>query len=180
MISHAKISHHRRMFKTLTGLSTEGFKQILPSFEEAWEADLDRRDAGRLRLRGRGGGRKGGFRGSADRLVFILVYFRLYPIQAVQGLLFGMSQPQANEWVHRLTPFLNTALGHQQQLPARQPRDLEAVLGECEGLEFIIDGVERPIQRPKNPERQRQFYSGKKKRHSIKNNLLTVWRCPHF
>jgi len=153
MISHAKISRHRRMFKTLTGLSTEGFKQILPSFEEAWEADLDRRDAGRLRLRGRGGGRKGGFRGSADRLVFILVYFRLYPIQAVQGLLFGMSQPQANEWVHRLTPFLNAALGHQQQLPARQPRDLEAVLGECEGLEFIIDGVERPIQRPKNPER---------------------------
>ena len=91
--------------------------------------------------------------------MFILVYFRLYPIQAVQGLLFGMSQPQANEWVHRLTPFLNAALGHQQQLPARQPRDLEAVLGECEGLEFIIDGVERPIQRPKNPERQRQFYS---------------------
>jgi len=91
--------------------------------------------------------------------VFILVYFRIYPIQAVQGLLFGMSQPQANEWVHRLTPFLNTALGHQQQLPARQPRDLEAVLGECEGLEFKIDGVERPIQRPKNPERKRQFYS---------------------
>ena len=46
-------------------------------------------------------------------------------------------------------------------------------LGECEGLEFIIDGVERPIQRPKNPERQRQFYSGKKKRHSIKNNLIS-------
>ena len=41
MISHAKIYRHRRMFKTLTGLSTEGFKQILPSFEEAWEADLD-------------------------------------------------------------------------------------------------------------------------------------------
>jgi len=44
MISYAKISRHRRMFKTLTGLSTEGFKQILLSFEEAWEADLDRRD----------------------------------------------------------------------------------------------------------------------------------------
>ena len=54
MISHAKISRYRRMFKTLTSLNTEGFKRILPSFEEAWEADLDRRDAGRLRLRGRG------------------------------------------------------------------------------------------------------------------------------
>ena len=58
MMRHDKIARHPRTFKTLTGLSTEGFKQILPSFEEAWEADLDRRDAGRLR--GRGGGRKGG------------------------------------------------------------------------------------------------------------------------
>ena len=45
----------------------------------------------------------------------------------MQGLLFGMSQPQANEWVHRLTPFLNAALGQnrlrtaqsQERLPHR-------------------------------------------------------------
>ena len=139
MISHAKISRHRRMFKTLTGLSTEGFKQILPSFEEAWKADLDRRDARRVRRRRRGGERKGRLADTADRLVFILVYFRLYPIQAVQSLLFGMSQPQANEWVHRLTPFLNAALGHQQQLPARQPRDLEAVLTQIVASASLLE-----------------------------------------
>ena len=173
MIRHDKIAKHPRLFKTLTGLSTEGFRQLLPAFERAWEAELDRRDAGRLRRRRRGGGRRGCLAGTADKLVFVLVYFRLYPIQAVQGLLFGMGQPQANEWVHRLAPLLNAALGFEQQLPARKPRELAEVLGECEGLEFIIDGVERPIQRPKNPERQRQFYSGKKKLHSIKNNLIT-------
>jgi hypothetical protein len=32
--------------------------------------------------------------------------------------------------------------------------------------------TERPIERPKDPEKQAVFYSGKKKRHSIKNNLL--------
>ena len=116
MISHAKLARHRRMFKTLTGLSTEGFKQILPSFEEAWEADLDRRDAGRLRLRGRGGGRKGAAGGRRQTRVHPGL-FPAHPIQAVQGLLFGMSQPQANKWVHRLTPCLNAALGHQHQFP---------------------------------------------------------------
>jgi len=39
MISHTKLFRHRRLFKTLTGLSTEGFKQILPSFEEAWASE---------------------------------------------------------------------------------------------------------------------------------------------
>ena len=172
MISHDKIARHPRTFKTLTGLSTEGFNQILPSFEEAWESDLDCRDAGRVRQRRRGGRRKGRLADTADKLVFILVYFRLYHIQAVQGLLFGMGQPQANEWVHRLAPVLNAALGREQQLPARKPRDLDEVLGECEGLEFLIDGVERP----KNPECQRRYYSGKKKRHSVKNNLITERR----
>ena len=42
MIRHDKIARHPRTFKTLIDLSTEGFNQILPSFEEAWESDLDR------------------------------------------------------------------------------------------------------------------------------------------
>ena len=45
MIHHDKIVRHPRTFKTLTGLSTEGFDQLLVSFDEAWESDLNRRDA---------------------------------------------------------------------------------------------------------------------------------------
>ena len=101
MIGHDKIARRPRTFKTLTGLSAEGLKQLLPTFERAWESDLDRRDAGRVRQRRRGGGRKGRLADTADKLVFILVYFRLYPIQVVQGLLFGMGQPQANGEVFR-------------------------------------------------------------------------------
>lgn len=37
---------------------------------------------------------------------------------------------------------------------------------------FCHDGTERPIQRPKDPEEQRRFYSGKKKRHTLKNVTL--------
>jgi hypothetical protein len=105
--------------------------------------------------------------------LFILVYFKVYPIQEVQAFLFGMSQAQAWEWIHRLTPVLNLALGVQQQLPTRKPADLPSVLRQCRGLEFIIDGTERPIQRPKAKARQKQFYSGKKKRHTVKNVVIS-------
>jgi hypothetical protein len=94
-------------------------------------------------------------------------------VQVLQGYLFGMGQPQAHEWIHRLTPILNQALGYEKQLPARQSRDIEQVLAACPGLEFIIDGAERPIRRPKNPDQQQQNYSGKKKRHTVKNNVIT-------
>jgi DDE superfamily endonuclease len=73
------------------------------------------------------------------------------------------------QWIHRLTPVLNQALGFEQQLPAQRAAAGTQVLRACPGLEFIIDGAERPIQRPKDKQRQREYYSGKKKRHTVKN-----------
>ena len=37
---------------------------------------------------------------------------------------------------------------------------------------FFHDATERPIRRPKDPQVQKTYYSGKKKQHMIKNNLV--------
>ena len=37
---------------------------------------------------------------------------------------------------------------------------------------FFHDATERPIRRPKDPEAQKTYYSGKKKQHTVKNNFL--------
>lgn len=178
MISYRKLAKNPRLFQSFTGLRLEAFAQLLPAFRGAYQADLDQRDARRSasRQRQRGGGRIASIPKIEDKLVFILFYFRLYPIQALQGFLFGMSQPQANDWIHRLTPILNEALGEQQQLPARQARDIETVLTVCPDLEFMIDGTERRVRRPKNADQQQAKYSGKKKTHTVKNNVITEKR----
>jgi hypothetical protein len=175
MLSYAKIKDKPRIFKSFTGLTLQAFTELLPAFSQAYEQDLEQRDAQRPtpRQRRRGGGRKSALFTIEDKLVFILFYFKLYPIQEVMGYFFGFSQSQANEWIHRLTPVLNAALGYENQLPARKAADIEQILTECPGLEFIIDGAERPIQRPKDQQRQRQYYSGKKTRHTVKNIVIT-------
>lgn len=175
MLNYAKIKSRPRIVQSITGLSQSAFAQLAIAFRRAYEQALDERDTQREtpRQRRRGGGRKAVLVTIEDKLVFILFYFRLYPTQEVLGFLFGLGQPQANEWVHRLTPVLNTALGYEQQLPARQAADLVHVLAACPGLEFIIDGTERPIQRPRDAQRQRDYYSGKKKRHTVKNIVIT-------
>ena len=156
MLRYAKIKDKPRLLHSLTGLTPQAFARLLPAFHRAYEQDLDRRDAQREepRQRRRGGGRKATLTTMADKLVFILFYFKMYPVQMAQGYFFGVGQPQANEWIHRLAPILNAALGYEKQLPARKAADLEQILTRCPGLEFIIDGVERPIQRPKDPQRQ--------------------------
>lgn len=178
MIRFQVITKNAAVFQCFTGLNRAAFYELLPSFERAYEVDLDKRDEERTskRQRERGGGRNGALINLEDKLLFILFYFKVYPVQEVQGYVFGMGQTQAGEWIHRLTPILNQALGYEKQLPARKVQDIEQVLKMCPDLEFIIDGTERPIRRPKDKEKQKENYSGKKGRHTVKNNVITEKR----
>jgi hypothetical protein len=172
-MQYATLRDKPRTLRSLTGLYPSEFEALLPSFGAAWENFVAETFERTGRKRAYGGGRKAHLSQLEDKLLFILVYFRIYPTQEVQGYLFGMSQAQANEWVHRLSALLNQALGTEQQLPERQPANLEAVLSSCPSLEFVIDGSERPINRPKDKYKQKDYYSGKKKTHSVKNNIIT-------
>jgi hypothetical protein len=175
MITYESLKTKPGLLKNFTGLSHGGFKKLSITFGQAYADDLRAREEEREapRQRREGGGRKGALARLEDKLLFILFYFKFYPVQVVQGYFFGLSQPQANDWIHRLTPVLNQALGDECQLPARQTQAVAAVLAACPGLQFILDGTERPIRRPKDAERQRRHDSGKKKRHTVKNNVIS-------
>lgn len=176
MLSYAKVQNKPRVLQSLTGLKVAEFKRLLVSFEQAWQAYVEEHYVNQARHRRYGGGRKPHLEDIQDKLLFILVYFRLYPTQEVQGFLFGIGQPQAHEWVHKLTQVLNQALGYERQLPEREPSRLEAVLNQCPSLEFIIDGTERRLNRPKDKDAQKEYYSGKKKSHTVKNNVISQRR----
>lgn len=171
-MQYATLKNKPRTLRSLTGFKPSEFEALLPSFSVAWERFVSETFKQKGRKRSYGGGRKGHLKQLDDKLLFILVYFRIYPTQEVHGYLFGMSQAQANEWVHRLTGVLNEALGEEQQLPERRPANLETVLSDCPSLEFVIDGTERPISRPKDKDKQKDYYSGKQKKHSVKNVII--------
>lgn len=175
MIRYEQVKNKPNVFKSFSGLTLAGFAELRKAFEQAYEDELAEREEQRdsKRQRRRGGGRKGALSRIEDKVLFSLFYFKYYLVQEVPGYLFGMGQPQANEWVHRLTPLLNRALGYEQQLPARQASTIQQVLAACPGLDFIVDGTERPIRRPHEQAKQEQHYSGKKKRHTVKNNVIT-------
>jgi hypothetical protein len=172
-MNYAELKRKPQILQSLTGMSVKEFETLLISFEQAWNEFIAETFLRGKRIRAYGGGRKAELKDLADKLLFILVYFRIYPTQAVQGYLFGMSQAQANEWVHRLTRVLNQALGYEKQLPEREPRNLKKVLQNCPSLEFMLDGTERPINRPLDRDDRKLYYSGKKKAHTVKNNVIT-------
>jgi len=163
MLIYTELKKKPSRFLSVTGLTVAEFEALLPSFEEAWKANIEQQIEKQTRERKIGGGRKPVLDSGEMRLLFILVYFKLYPLQETQGILFGLSQSQANEWIHRLTPILRAALGRQELLPERDPDTLKEVLAEYTLLSFTVDGTERRRQRPLDSEEQKEYYSGKKK-----------------
>jgi hypothetical protein len=162
-----------RLLRAVTGFSRDEFHRLLPPFAVAYQEALAQERGGRPRRRRAGGGRRGQLPESADKLLFILVYVHLYPIQEVQGVLFNLGQSQASDWAIRLLPVLQAALGKEVALPARPPASMETMCRQCPDLLFLLDATERPIQRPGVDARQRAYYSGKKKRHTVKNTVVT-------
>lgn len=112
-----------------------------------------------------------------DKLLFILVYLKTNPLQTAHAKMFGMTQPKANRWIHTLHTVLNQTLAHIEELPARPGDDIEIFSEEYEEKTYWHDGTEREINRPLDYQEQKEYYSGKKKSHTIKNVILINVFC---
>jgi Helix-turn-helix of DDE superfamily endonuclease len=158
MITYQALQADRRQFLALTGLTLSEFQLLLTAFPQAYQQlyPANQTAEGQPRQRSVGGGYKGRWEQPEDKLLFLLVYLKTYPLQAVMGELFGLSQPQVNYWIHRLLPALRSALDDLGALPERDPSHFaqdQRTSGKAPRL--IIDATERRRQRPKNPEKQR-------------------------
>ena len=162
----------------LTGLSAVEFAQVLPTFAQTYEQHVVQpRLVSPTRVRALGGGQKGALPEVADKLLFILVYVRVYPLLFVQGLAFGMAESKACTWVNVLLPVLDETLAQQHVRPTRAKgrtrEDIIVAFPELHELGVLTDGTERPVRRPKDTTRQHVEYSGKKKRHTRKYVTVT-------
>jgi hypothetical protein len=175
MVTYTEIQANRRKCLPLTGLTFPEFHLLLPAFIRSYEAfyPTDRTVGGGPRQRSSGGGRKGTLYPPEQKLLFILVYLKTYPLQIVMAELFGLSLSSVNHWIHRLLPVLQDALAELGVLPERDPTHFAQSQPDVGGdPRLIIDGTDRRRQRPKNPEKQASHYSGKKKDHTDKNVVV--------
>lgn len=167
MLNLQRVLRDDRLLRALTGLNLKAFTELKPAFAQALsEAKIPRRSS-KPRQRATGAGRKPRLETVDDKLIYILVYFKCYPTFDLAGVLFDLDRSQANRWMHRLQPVLEQALGQKMALPKRKLTSMAEFIAAFPGVErVILDGTERPIQRSKDQEQQKQDYSGKKKRHT--------------
>src|SRR5829696_4112731 len=170
----ARLDHlrlHPSVFRHLTGLTVPAFDalaaDVVPAVEAAHRRSLDRPD----RQRAIGAGGEFGLT-TADQVLLAVVWLRQYPTQEALGFLFGVSDSTALRAVRRCLPALEQAGRHTMRMPDPGPgrrKRLPALLADPPGLAVVIDTFEQRTHRPKR--RQRAYYSGKKKAHTLKSQV---------
>jgi Helix-turn-helix of DDE superfamily endonuclease len=118
----------------LTSLTLDEFRQLVPPFEAAFQAHMAH---WRLDGKPRSARRYTTYTNCPlptpeDRLLFILVYLKTYPLQVVQGRLFGMGQSKAHQWIHVLLVVLRATLRTLGDAPSRTVAELAQRLGVVE------------------------------------------------
>src|SRR5882724_2912582 len=156
-----------RQMKALTGLSQAQFDHLLPVFSDIYQTTQQQTyeqgvESG-TRRRKPGGGSKGKLPTMAEKLQFVLYYYKTYPTFDVLGTQFEMARSKANENLHKLSPILYDTLVQLDLMPSRElrtPEELKAAL-QGEGR-LLIDATERAYHRSQDDAKQREHYSGKK------------------
>lgn len=162
---------------SMTGLVKTDFDRLLSFFESAHDRYLSRREMGgkvKKCVRRFVIYKNSPLADHAERLCFILYYFKHNPIQEAQADIFDMEQAQCNEYIHGLGKILAQALELANAMPATTNGAFQELANKLQAKELLHDGTEREVPRPQNQDAQKDLYSGKKKKHTVKNAVIAT------
>src|SRR3954463_2998320 len=172
-MSHTeRLRRSPKAFRQLTGITPDAFDRLLAQLAPRYEAADARRKDRPGRRRKPGAGRKHTL-SLPDRLLMLLIYYRTYVTHVFLGFLFGVDDSSVGRNINPLQPLLAGIF----RIPERRVELREDEIREL-FFDVFFDATERPVNRPgPGPGRgQREYYSGKKKRHTAKHQVVSVRR----
>ena len=163
------------MFRYILGITKKQFDDLLPKFEQRLVLNSLKTYATRSKmLRERGGGRKSKLINPTQKLIMILFYYKHYPTLKLCESIFKLDHTNVSRWLKFLELALSESVEGELELKITKVRmkTIDCLIEVCPELKnCITDCTERPVRRPKNNVKQEQYYSGKKKDHTVKNQI---------
>lgn len=143
----------KQQFHSLTGVKPDVFLKMVGRLSVSWEHNL---------LNKNRSGRPFGVGDIEDHLLVLLIIYRCHITQDFLGCICGVDKATICRSLKRIEPIAKRILGVK--------RSIKITKEEAKAL--LIDATEQAVERPKRG--QRLYYSGKKKRHTIKSEIITT------
>ena len=174
---NARPKEGRRMI----GLGAGDLWELWQRMSELEQAAQQQRDTALGRKRQSGGGRKKDAK-VLCRLLVTLLYVRQHWTMQALGEAIGCAESTVWNYIHEILPYIRSELPAslleqwRQECDSVERAELEAWLAELPAGALLVDTWEQPIPRPQDDTEQEAHYSGKKKDHTRKNQLISL---PH-
>ncbi|MGI4790795.1 MAG: transposase family protein [Janthinobacterium lividum] len=190
MITYETLAARPAAFASLCGFTLAEFEALYQDFAAAYAKDraasLTR--TGKPRKRAGGGGTPFSHDGRT-RLLMALVFLRVYPTYEVLAFFFSLHKANAQRGVVDVLATLEAHTVFVCERPAAERKKLRSVQAVMDAfpdvmdafpdVRLVMDAKEQRIQRPGGSDesgnsRQKPFYSGKKKTHTLKTQVAVA------
>ena len=163
----------------MIGLSANALWELWQRVTEQEKIKKKKQSQKLERKRQVGGGRKKDAQ-VLCRLLVALLYMRQH--WTMQGLAESVGCAESTIWnyIHEMLPYIRAELPAslleqwREECPGIEQALLERWLAELPEGELVVDSWEQPIPRPKDSQKQKHYYSGKKKQHTKKNQAIIL------
>ena len=172
MLNYGVLSKKPLIFKSFSGLEVSEFDALNSKVKEKYDAFEQKRLSRGNRKRNVGAGHP--FKlPLTDRLLMLLMYYRLYVSSNLLAFLFELGQTNVLKDIRMLEPLVSEVLPlpKKQQEKARRLQTLEEIEALFTGFKAFLDATEQEIPRPKSKLKRKTHYSGKKKKHTVKTQI---------
>jgi DDE superfamily endonuclease/Helix-turn-helix of DDE superfamily endonuclease len=182
-MSYRRLSKKPLLFRSFTGLTVPEFDYIYEEIDSKYEEyertrrrqcfSEERRRKKKIRQRDVGAGRPFKLK-AKERFLMLLVYYRLYITYTLSGFLFDLDQSNVCRDLSILEPLVMQCVPLPKKIYKRTRRlkTIDEVEQYFPGFKAFIDSTEQEIPRPKNKRKRKSHYSGRKKKHTVKTQLM--------
>jgi hypothetical protein len=150
MVSFVKLCRQNVNFARLTGVKLDDFRKIVDKCHPDW---LNLQKMKKI------SGRISHIKTLEDEVLLVLIYYRFYVTHEFLGYLFNLDNSNICRHLKKMEPLIAKNLAIKK----------ERTLSSDSLMTIISDVTEIQTQRPQK--KQRNYYSGKKKRHTHKEEI---------
>lgn len=172
MLNYTKLARKPEQFLRFTGMTVTQFDFLSSKIEKQYKITEIQRLSKKERVRDIGARRP--FKLPVkERILMLLIYYRCYTSYDLLEYMFGVDSSTVCRDIAKIEPVVKQCI----PIPSKLYSDSKKISDITQLQEFfpdlivITDGTEQPIPRPKNRIKRKTHYSGKKKKHTVKNQI---------
>lgn len=176
MLTYEKALRSPKIFRAMAGMSPRQFDSLYADVARLYGEAEFARPSNRSRKRGVGAGRRFAL-DLRERLLMLPFHYGTYAVQILAGLAFGVGRATVSRDMASLEPTARRCvpLPDKMHMAAGKARTVEDLEGIIPGLAVLTGASEQPTCRPQDNETQKEYYSGKAKRHTMKTQYTVAY-----